>query len=164
MLTLNSTHTTPNRSNILDRPQVIYYQLNGKNDTVRYVWSLVGLPTLFVSVTGPGDSCTKSANESFDWKDFVANQSEGSAHIPGFDGDFAFSIVFRNVIEFKDRRNKGERDFNIYRLNDNKTYNIVSLSNLTWTYQHSQGLLKGQSNVANSSFEIDIRVGLSILK
>ena len=158
MLTLNSTHTTPDRADILKSPQVIYYQLNSTNDTVRYVWSLVGLPTLFMSVTGPGDSCTDSANKSFHWQDFASNQSYGSAHIPGYDGEFAFAVIFRNLIEFKNGHNKGQKDFKIHHLDDNTTYNIQPLDNLTWTYHHSNGVLKGKSN---SSFEIDITVRFS---
>ena len=159
ILTFNSSYTTPNTSHILENPQVIYYQLNSTNDTVKYVWSLAGLPTLFMSVTGPETSnCTTTANESFEWNDFFNNQTSGSAHIPGFDKDLAFSIVFRNAIEFRDKSSKGQKSFHIHQLNDSRTYNIVPLNDLTWTYHHSKGLLKGKSTKNNSSFELDISV------
>ena len=164
VLTFNSSNTTPDTSNILENPQVIYYQLNDTNDTVKYVWSLVGLPTLFMSVTGGETSdCITSANASFEWDEFFSDQSSGSAHIPGFDKDLAFSIVFRSAIEFRDKDAKAQKKFNAHQLNNNETYNIVPLNDLEWSYHHSKGLLKGKSTGNDSKLELDVNVGCILI-
>lgn len=154
-MTLNETHR--DTVTIIDKPQILYYQLNGSDDTVRYTWSLVGAPTLLMTITPPTQlDCHDSIKNAIDWDTFVENQTYGSAAIPGYNGSFSFAIVFNNLIEFRDVNFKAAKDFNSSDLSNNRTYRNFSLSNLDWTFDNANQKLTGK--YSNSSFQWDIRV------
>ena len=154
-MTLNETSRDP--SKIIDKPQILYYQLNGNDSTVRYTWSLVGAPTLLMTITPPTQvDCRDSIRNAIEWETFVENQTYGSAAIPGYDGTFSFSIVFNNLIEFRDENFKAAKDFNPSDLSNNKTYRNFSLSDLDWTFDNANQKLTGRDS--NSTFHWDIQV------
>lgn len=140
----------PNR---LNNAAAIYYQLDGKDDSVRYLWSLVGTPTLFVSVTPAGDNenCSESVINLFDWNDFIHDQKRGSAQVTGFGGEFAFSLVFNRLIEFRDKKYKAASGFNTSDLHNVHIYRPVNLSGLNWTFDGEGMKLIGREPTYNSS-------------
>lgn len=151
---------------VLNDTALLYFQLDGLNDTVRYVWSLVGTPTLFMSVTPAqedGKNCSQSVHDSFDWEDFVENQIAGSAFIPGYKGDFAFSVIFNSLIEFKDSKYKANKAFNgCDIIHNNDTYRSTNLSSLTWTFNYENMELvatdQDQNATEKNPFEWTIQV------
>ena len=120
--------------------QILFYQLNGQNDTVYYTWSLAGAPTLFVSVTPASQDtdCAEVANNSFDWEEFAFDQSYGSAYIPGYNGSFAFSVVFNRLIEFSDRKYRANKGFRPSEFNNTDRYSSLNMSDLEWTFKDNE--------------------------
>ena len=142
----------------MTEPQVVYYQAEGLNSTIRYVWSLVGAPTVFVSVTNDGfENCTESVERAFNWTEFVSNQSFGSVTFPGEDGDFSFAVVFNQLIEFNDTN--ASLSFDASDLSDGNMYRNFSLSGLHWWYNSSNQTLVAKSS-SNSLFRWIIQVSL----
>ena len=147
-------------------PGVLYYQLDNSHDKtvsqLRYVWSTVGTPTLFFSVVPASESkgCNKSANNSFEWDNFNFNQSEGSATVPGFDGNFSFAIVFDSLIEFRDEHAKANSKggFNVSQLNNASLYNEFPLDDLEWEFDEKEQNLTGVSNGTGFSWQIRVRM------
>ena len=136
----------------LDNASVLYYQLTGANDTVHYIWSLVGTPTLYMSVTPPdSDTCNETVHNIFDWDTFMKDQSYDSAQAPGIDGDFAFSLVFNRLVEYWDKKYTAYKSFNASNLSNNKTYKAVDLSGLVWTFYGDDMKLVGRNKTYNSS-------------
>lgn len=138
--TRNDTEQYQDPKMFLENPQILFYQLNGLNDTVYYTWSLVGAPTLFISVTpaSQNTNCTEVANNSFDWEEFIADQSNGSAYIPGYNGSFAFSVVFNRLIEFSDRKYRANKGFKPSELNNTDRYRWLYMSDFNWTFQNNE--------------------------
>lgn len=131
------------KQKVLNNTALLYFQLDGDNDTVRYVWSLVGTPTLFMSVQSATDeerrSCSDSVKKLFNhnttWKTFVNNQSNGSIDIPH--DEFAFSAVFNSLIEFEDTKYKANKAFNGCDVaNNSKLYHRMNLTDLDWTFNY----------------------------
>ena len=123
--------------NQLNNPAILYYQLDGKNDSVRYVWSLVGTPTLFMSVVPAehNENCSDSIHNMLtEWDKFINNQSSGSIDIPGYNEDFGFSIVFNKLIEFTDKNHKAYNSFDPNDLNNTAKYRAVNTSGLDWFF------------------------------
>ena len=123
----------------LDNPVLLYYQLDGVNDTVRYIWSLAGTPTLFISVTPAGNvtACSNMVEPDInisDWEMFVTNQTYGSVTVPD-DGGFTFSIVFNHLIEFRDDKYKASKRFNASDLSNSDRYRLFDLQGLDWTFE-----------------------------
>ena len=157
--TRNETEQYLDTKRLLENPQILFYQLNGRNDTVYYTWSLVGAPTLFISVTPASQdtNCASVANNSFDWDEFTADQSYGSAYIPGYNGSFAFSIVFNRLIEFSDRKYRANKGFEPSKLNNNTDrYSWLHMSDFNWTFQDNE--LTGK--IENDSTTCVIRVSV----
>ena len=156
--TRNDTEKYQDPKMFLENPQILFYQLNGLNDTVYYTWSLVGAPTLFISVTpaSQNTNCTEVANNSFDWEEFIADQSNGSAYIPGYNGSFAFSVVFNRLIEFSDRKYRANKGFKPSELNNTDRYRWLYMSDFNWTFQNNE--LTG--TIENDSTTCVIRVSV----
>ena len=141
--------------NQLNNPALLYYQLDGEDDSVRYLWSFVGTPTLFMSVMPAEDSenCSESASNLTDWNDFINDQTPGSIHIPYYDEDFAFSLVFNRLIEFKDKKHKASKAFNPKELNDTKICRAVNTSGFDWFFDGNKMQLVAREHNYNASLK-----------
>ena len=144
----------------LTEPRVLYYQVDSPDETVsslRYVWSVVGAPTLFLSITPSSVdlNCTESVNSSFNWKTFNSDQRKGSAEIPGFDGNFSFAIVFSSLIEYRDANAKAQYGFNASDLSNTEMYRVYPLNDLDWTFDTDK--LTGRSDTSNLTWTIQVK-------
>jgi len=112
--------------------QLNYFRATGQNDSLHYVWSTVGYPTLFISRSAFVNSsdCTSSIHVN-DYSEFKNHQSPGSVSIDGAKSNFSFALVFKSIIDFQVDSKKLPTT-SAFNPNQNY-YTSVDLSDLSWS-------------------------------
>ncbi len=78
---------------------------------MRYAWSMIGHPTLFMSRANGSRPCNESI--SYSPKAYETSQAFGSVKIPEIQDTFSFAVVFTRVIEFDVSHDKAADAFDV---------------------------------------------------
>ena len=132
---------------------------------MRYAWSTIGYPTLFIS--HDRSSCKCECNYDIDESAYTANQTHGSINITGTDSYFSLAIVFTRLIEFQvdPKKAKSFSVFNATSACDSETESVEGLKSvklsseeLVWTLSDDDTLVADLESGNSSEPLLTIKV------
>ncbi|XP_015266287.1 PREDICTED: glycosylated lysosomal membrane protein [Gekko japonicus] len=102
---------------------LLHVRAVGHNDTIHYVWSTIGAPTVLLVYTGSQNS-TLHVN----WTKLLSPSPSGAIHIePASSVLYSSAVIFAKVFEYN-----GVNTSDLFKVPDDDFYPTYNLANFTW--------------------------------